>query len=65
MTYLGTSKVIKLPYIIGSNEYKQHPFAGVVYMGEAELEQMDLYEREMDQLLEDKKFEQAQLQKNQ
>lgn len=36
--YLGTSKVIKLPYIIGRAEYKKHPYAGVVYKGEDELE---------------------------
>ena len=45
--YLGTSKVIKLPYIIGREEYKKHPFAGLVYRGEDELEQLDLYEEEM------------------
>lgn len=33
--FLGTSKVIKLPYIIGSDEYRKHPFAGTVYLGEA------------------------------
>ena len=55
--YLGTSKVIKLPYIIGREEYKKHPFAGLVYRGEDELEQLDLYEEEMQQLLNDKKFE--------
>ena len=31
--YLGTSKVIKLPYIIGSDEYNRHPYAGVIYKG--------------------------------
>lgn len=36
--YLGTSKVIKLPYIIGRDEYRKHPFAGLVYRGEDELE---------------------------
>ena len=41
--YLGTSKVIKLPYIIGREEYKKHPYAGVIYKGEDELEQLDLY----------------------
>jgi hypothetical protein len=55
--YLGTSKVIKLPYIIGREEYKKHPFAGLVYRGEDELEQLDLYEEEMQQLLNDKKAE--------
>jgi hypothetical protein len=35
--YLGTSKVIKLPYIIGSFEYNKHPYAGVIYKGEDEL----------------------------
>jgi hypothetical protein len=36
--YLGTSRVIKLPYIIGSSEFSRHPYAGVVYLGEDELE---------------------------
>jgi len=27
-----------LPYIIGRAEYKKHPYAGVVYKGEDELE---------------------------
>lgn len=52
--YLGTSKLIKLPYIIGKDEYKKHPFAGLVYRGDDELEQLDLYEEEMQQLLNDK-----------
>jgi hypothetical protein len=37
-----------LPYIIGSAEYAKHPYAGVVYMGEDELEQLDLYKEELD-----------------
>jgi hypothetical protein len=32
--FLGTSSVIKLPYIIGTQEYKKHPFAGVVFLGD-------------------------------
>lgn len=46
--YLGTSKLIKLPYIIGREEYKRHPYAGVVYKGEDELEQLDLYHAEVE-----------------
>jgi len=33
-------------------------------MGEDELEQLDLYQEEIDQLLQDKKFEEEQLLKN-
>ena len=44
--YLGTSKVIKLPYIIGSDEYRKHDYAGVIYMGDAENEQEELYAEE-------------------
>jgi hypothetical protein len=57
--YVGTSKVIKLPFVIGSAEYKKHPYAGVVYLGDDEVEQVDLHHQEIDQLLEDKKFEEA------
>ena len=32
--YTGTSKVIKLPYVIGSYEFNKHPYAGIIYMGE-------------------------------
>ena len=45
--YTGTSKVIKLPYIIGSYEYNKHPFAGIIYMGEDEMEQNDLHDAEV------------------
>jgi hypothetical protein len=30
---LGTSRIIKLPFIIGSKEYLNHQYAGLVYMG--------------------------------
>jgi hypothetical protein len=36
--YLGTSRAIKLPFVIGTKEYIKHPYAGVVYIGEDELE---------------------------
>ena len=56
--YLGTSKVIKLPFIIGTTEYKKHPFAGVVYLGEADAdEQVDLHQEEVEALAEDAKYE--------
>jgi len=39
--------VIKLPYIIGSEEYRKHDFAGVIYMGDAEEQgQVELYAEE-------------------
>jgi len=62
--YLGTSQVIKLPYIINTQEYKAHPFAGVVYMGDDELEQMDLHREEMQALERDKARQDEMLQKN-
>lgn len=46
--YLGVSKVIKLPFIIGTDEYKKHPFAGVVFIGDQEDEQVDLHNQEVD-----------------
>lgn len=64
--YLGTSKVIKLPFIIGSEEYRKHPYAGVIYLGEPDAdEQVDLHLQEQDQLKLDAKFEQDQLKQNQ
>jgi hypothetical protein len=30
---LGTSAMIKLPFIIGTKEYEKHSFAGLVYLG--------------------------------
>ena len=36
--YLGTSRLIKLPYVIGKDEYRRHPYAGLLYKGEDELE---------------------------
>ena len=49
--FLGTSSVIKLPYIIGTQEYKKHPYAGVVYLGDPNAdEQNDLHKLEQEQL---------------
>ena len=31
---LGTSNLIKLPYVIGMPEYTKHRFAGIVYVGD-------------------------------
>lgn len=56
---LGISKVIKLPFVIGTEEYKKHPYAGVVYLGEADAEeQEELYKEEQERLEEDAKYEQ-------
>ena len=63
--YLGTSRLIKLPYIIGRDEYKRHPYAGLLYKGEAELEQLDLYQEELDKLKDDQRREEEQLMRNQ
>lgn len=63
---LGTSKVIKLPFIIGTEEYKKHPFAGVVYLGEADAdEQEDLYMEEQERLKQDAEYEQRLIEQNQ
>ena len=55
---------MKLPYIIGRDEYRRHPYAGVVFKGEDELEQLDLYQEEMEKLREDQKREEELLNKN-
>lgn len=31
---LGTTSLIKLPYVIGTPEYIKHPYAGIIYMGD-------------------------------
>ena len=63
--YLGTSRLIKLPYVIGKDEYKRHPYAGLLYKGEDELEQLDLYQEEMEKLKDDQRREEEQLMRNQ
>lgn len=30
--------MIKLPYVIGTTEYLKHPYAGLVYLGNIDLE---------------------------
>ena len=50
---LGTSRIIKLPFIIGSKEYLSHPYAGLVYMG-MDFEDGDQYKEEQKDLMEDK-----------
>jgi hypothetical protein len=44
---LGTSGMIKLPYVIGTKEFDDHPYAGLVYVGIKGLEQDDLHKDEM------------------
>jgi len=41
--------MIKLPYVIGTPEYMNHPYAGLVYLGNLgeDLEQVDLHNEEM------------------
>ena len=34
--YLGTSRAIKLPFVINTKEFYNHPYAGIVYIGSAE-----------------------------
>ena len=40
--YLGVNSSIKLPFVIGTQEYEGHPFAGIVNVG-SEFEQLDHY----------------------
>ena len=61
--YLGTNTLIKLPFIIGTKEYEKHSFAGVVFLG-TEVEQVELFKEEQQQLIEDKKQEEKVLQQN-
>ena len=44
---LGTHGMIKLPYVIGTKEFNDHPFAGLVYVGIQGLEQDDLHKDEL------------------
>lgn len=30
---LGTTPLIKLPFVVGTDEYKKHPYAGLIYLG--------------------------------
>lgn len=62
--YLGTSTMLKLPFVIGTPEYQQHPFAGLVYLGTGHPEQQLLHEDEQQQLAEDKKKEKEELKRN-
>ena len=43
--YKGTSTLIKLPYIIGTKEYTEHKYAGLVYAGTGN-DQVELFEEE-------------------
>ena len=62
---LGTNTSIKLPFIIGTDEFTKHPFAGLVFvnMGGG-LEQLELHKEEMAQIQEDKLNELDALTKN-
>lgn len=56
---------MKLPYVIGTNEYMKHPTAGIIYQNlGGDLEQMELHEEEMKNLNEDKMNEVEKLVKN-
>jgi len=54
---------IKLPFVIGQPEYETHDYAGIIFTG-TELEQMDHYNNEQDQIKDDKANEQANLHEN-
>ena len=40
--FKGTSTLIKLPYVIGTKEFAEHKFAGLVYLGQAN-DQLELF----------------------
>ena len=42
---LGTTSMIKLPYVIGTPEFAKHPYAGIIYLGNLgeDLEQTELH----------------------
>ena len=52
--FLGVNSTIKLPFVIGTMEYTQHPYAGIVNVG-SEFEQVDHYLQEQQQKAEDRK----------
>lgn len=63
--FLGVSSMIKLPFVIGTNEFEKHPFAGLVFCGlGSQLEQEDHLKEEEQQLLLDKQAEEKQLEAN-
>lgn len=62
--HLGTHAMIKLPFVIGTSEFNQHPYAGLVFQGLGNLEQVELHNDEQAQLQDDKKYEQEALFKN-
>jgi hypothetical protein len=62
---IGTNALIKLPYVIGTEEFAKHPYAGLVYLNMGGgLEQDDLHKDELLQLQDDKLHELEVLQKN-
>jgi hypothetical protein len=44
--------MIKLPFVIGTEEYRKHPYAGIIYIGQLgnDIEQLELYEEEKKQI---------------
>ena len=52
--FLGVNSSIKLPFVIGTQEFQQHPYAGIVNVG-SEFEQIDHYLAEQQQKEEDRK----------
>ena len=57
--------MIKLPFVIGTEEFAKHPYAGLVFLNMGGgLDQVELYKDEMAQLQEDKLHELDVLQKN-
>ena len=61
---IGTTAMIKLPFVIGTDEFLKHPYAGLVFLNMGGLDQVELYKDEMAQLQEDKLHELDVLQKN-
>jgi hypothetical protein len=44
---IGTTAMIKLPFVIGTDEFLKHPYAGLVFLNMGGLDQVELYKDEM------------------
>lgn len=62
--FLGVAASIKLPFVIGQPEYYSHDYAGLVFVGNEELDQLDHHKEEMAMKDEDKIKEKMDLAEN-
>ena len=58
--FLGTNRLMKLPFVIGTKEYNDHPYAGLVFLGMG-TEQLEHYKEEQEEYRLDKMKEQEEL----